>query len=94
MNLQNIRTIVNAAPENWERMLLAEIAKDSTAIPHVLAMLNAERNESNELIVDLNHLLSQAKVVIETPKLNKDGFLQEKLTKFYNTGRIKECYPK
>jgi len=60
MNLDNIKTIVNSGRENWERLLLAEIAKDPKAIQHVLFMLDTERDENKQLIIDLNVLLSKA----------------------------------
>lgn len=92
MNLQNIKHIVNSGLPNWETLLLIELSKDSNAITNVLEILDAERQTNKMLILDLNALLSKAHVGLETPKLNKDGFMQKEIKEFYQSGRIGHCF--
>lgn len=92
MNLENIKFIVNSGFDTWESLLLAEIAKDKDAIPHLLAILNNEREENSSLIIDLNFQLSRAHTIIENPELNKNNFVQKEIRAFYKEGRIKHCY--
>ena len=92
MNLENIKTIVNSGRENWERLLMIEIAKDKSAIPFMMGILDAERADNGELIRDLNLLLSKAHTGLEIPKLNKDGFMQKEIKEFYKSGRINHCF--
>jgi len=92
MNLQDIKAIVNSGLPNWENMLLEEIAKDKNAIPMVMRMLDTERHENGKLVTDLNAELSRAHVALENPEVNKDGFVQKEIRKFYAQGRVNHCY--
>lgn len=92
LNLENIRAIVNEAPENWESLLMYELSKSPTTITCLLMILDAERSTNKELIQDLNLLLSKAHTGLEMPKLNKDGFMQKEIKQFYKSGRINHCF--
>lgn len=92
MNLENIKAIVNSGLPNWERLLIYELSKDKDAIPIMMEILHAERKEKEELIIDLNALLSKAHVGLETPKFNKNGFMQKEIKEFYKSGRINHCF--
>lgn len=92
MNLDNIKAIVNSGRENWEHLLLAEIAKDADAIPKVLYMLDTERKENKQLTTDLNALLSKAHLGLKEPRYNKGGFMQKEISEFYKSGRIGHCF--
>lgn len=92
MNLENIKAIINSGFENWERLLLVEIANDPKAVTHVLYMLDAERSQSKALVTDLNALLSKAHLGLEDPIFNKGAFMQKEITEFYKSGRIGHCF--
>jgi hypothetical protein len=92
MNLAAIKEIINSDAINWENLLLEEIAKDVNAIPSLLNILHAERQNNAQLITDLNSQLSRAHVAIENPQVNKDGFVQKEIRNFYAEGRINHCF--
>jgi hypothetical protein len=85
MNLQKIKSIIDCdLPEDFKRsMVIAEIAKDEQVIPDILDVLNYERKERKKVITDLNLYLSKAHVALTTPKLNKEGFVQEEIISFF-----------
>jgi hypothetical protein len=90
MNLESIKKIVNTPSENWEMLLLKEIAEDNNAIWHVLTMLAAEREKNNALITEINFELSRAHLSLSMPK--QQSFVYGEIMKFYKTGKIKHCY--
>lgn len=92
MNLENIRAIVNSGFPNWKQRLYEELAKDPSAIPTLLGILNAEREEKASLITELNFQLSRAHMGIEHPEVNKEGFIQKEIRDFYKTKRIGHCF--
>lgn len=92
MKLENIQAIVNSGNANWKQLLYEELATDESAIITILQILGAERSEKKQLITDLNFQLSRAHTVIETPELNRDGFVQKEIRKFYKEGRVNHCY--
>lgn len=97
MNLQNIKEILDnpILTENQQRTAIyKELSKDKNSITTILMILDAERKRNDALIADLNLYLSKANVVLQAPKLNKDGFVQKEIAEFYNSGRINECFPK
>lgn len=64
-------------------MVIAVIAMDERAIPDILDILAAERKKKKELISDFNTLLSKVDSALDTPKLNKGGFIQAEVKDFY-----------
>jgi len=93
MNLENIKYIVllDVSNELKEIMLIAELAYDEKVIPTIMSILEEERKNKKELILDMNAELSRAHVYIEMKKENKteqkDSFNKEfvisEISKFY-----------
>lgn len=85
MNIEKIKEIVNAdLPDEWKRRgVIAVLADDKNVIADVLSILDHERDQSKELITDMNVLLSKADTALTTPKLNKDNFIQGEIAQFY-----------
>lgn len=97
MNLLRLKEILDnpILTENQQRTAIyEELSKDKNSITTILMILNAERERNDKLITDLNLYLSKANVVLQEPKLNKDGFVQKEIAEFYSSGRINECFPK
>ena len=96
MNREKIIKIVTSDNPYWEHLLLIELAKDKETIPTMLTILENERNYNRELISDMNVLLSKADTIIETPKLNKDNFVQKEIDQFYKKykGAVSHCFQK
>lgn len=98
MDLKEIKQIVSLPLEDdVARMaILASIAKDPNAIKDVLDMLNSERNQSKELITDMNLELSRlhiyVDVFVEEAQIKK-GVPGHKQKKFY-MDKIAEFYLK
>lgn len=95
MNLKAIAEILNnemLLDTQKERAICTVIAEDATAIPAILQILDAERAEKKKLIGDLNLFLSKAHIGLETPKINKGGFMQKEISEFYKSGRIGHCF--
>lgn len=96
MDLNKIKTILlsdgNIIPEVEKRaLILSVIAEDERAIPDILDILNSERKKKKELITEFNTLLSKADAALDSPKLNKEGFIQKEVENFYikNKGYIR-----
>lgn len=83
MNLDRIKQIVNSGHPMWDSILIQELAMQEDVIPRILDILNEERRQKNEVYSEMNLLLSQAETGLETPKLNKDGFIGKKIIDFY-----------
>ena len=71
MNIKEITKIVNSnlLDEYKERMILEVISKDKKVIPTILEILESERKEKEELILDTNAELSRALVVLKDENL-------------------------
>lgn len=71
MNVKKIKEVVNLdiSDEQKERYILAIIANDKKAIPTILNILNIEREEREELILDCNAELSRALIVLKDNNL-------------------------
>jgi hypothetical protein len=94
MNIKQIKQIVNAdLPEVQQRQaILTIIADDKNAIPYIMEILNHERTTTQELLLDSNHELSRALVVLndENLKSNKKVVADPK----WVVGEIKKHYLK
>lgn len=91
MNLKNIKEIVNnniISDDMKYHLIIEEIAKSEDVIPTVMLILNQERQQKQDLINELNVLLSKAHTGLEEPEFNKDGFMQKEITEFYKKGKI------
>lgn len=94
MNLKVIKEIVNSDNIHWEQLLLIAIAADKEAIPNVLVILDNERQHKNELISEMNALLSITDTIIEEPKLNRDNFIRKRIDDFYEKYKddVSHCF--
>lgn len=98
MNIENIRKIVCSSldEKSMRYYLIAEIARDKNAILDVMDMLNSERENNKELILDMNLELSRADVHLRDKKLLKinQKFIEGEIDKFYNKydGIIGHCF--
>jgi hypothetical protein len=97
MDLEKIKEIL--ACEFFDKktqtdLILSVIAKDEKAIPMIMEILNYERTQKSELLKDINVLLSLAHTGLEDTKINKDGFIQQKILEFYikNKKIIGHCF--
>jgi hypothetical protein len=75
MNIEDIRAIVNNdnLPKQVQKnYILSIIAKDEDAIPLIMEILNFERQEKKELILDSNMELSRALITLQDPNIGKD----------------------
>lgn len=71
MNIEAIRAIVNSSlPESEKRRsILLIIADDKKAIPFIMEILDNERHQTKELLLDTNSELSRALVVLNDSNL-------------------------
>jgi hypothetical protein len=72
MNLEKIKEILakNDSADYTRHQILKVIADDKQAIPYLLEILAAEREEKDELILDSNAELSRALVTIDDKHAN------------------------
>lgn len=92
MDLKKLKTIVNSdntfiGDVEKRALIIALIAEDERAIPDILEILASERRKKKELISDFNTLLSKADAALDSPKLNKDDFIQKEVKLFYEKNR-------
>lgn len=97
MNLKRIQDIlaVKDLPDGVkETMIINVLADDKKVIPMIMKILERERDVKEDLIGEMNLLLSQADVIIETPKLNTERFFHEKVMNFYEQfkGYVGHCF--
>lgn len=78
MNLKNIQNALSAplSDDIKERLILIEISKDKNAIPKILEMLDNEREETSELVDDLNLEVSRLDMMFKEPKLGGNTKLE------------------
>lgn len=89
MDVKKIKDIVNSdLPTNYqEKAILSVIANDNNVIPYIMEILENERNQSKELLLDTNLELSRALVTLNNSKGKKEQ------TEFV-VGEIKKHYLK
>lgn len=94
MDIKSIKQIVNSnlSEEYQKNAILSIIANDKKAIPYILEILNNERKENKELILDSNMELSRALIVLDDDNLksNKKVVTDPK----WVAGEIKKHYLK
>jgi hypothetical protein len=94
MDIKKIKEIVNSDfPEDFKKYaILSTIAKDRDAIPYMLQVLEEEREQQRELLLDTNLELSRALVVLNDKNLksNKKVVTDPK----WVVGEIKKHYVK
>ena len=74
MDTKQIKEILNSgmAKEFQIKSILSVIAKDKKAIPYIMEILENERSQSEELILDSNMELSRALVVLDDVNLKSN----------------------
>lgn len=93
MDLEKINKIVNQdeLPNIHKRdLILSVIANDKDAIPYILQILNFERKDAKELLLDQNAELSRALIVLNDKNLKakkniivEPSFVVEEIKKHY-----------
>ena len=96
MNVLELKKIINSGlPDALIISKIIEIlATDEDVIITMMKILERERKTRQGIHDEMNLLLSQAHVCLDNKDLNKDGFLQDKITGFYanNQERVKHCF--
>ena len=94
MDIKRIKQIINSnLPIDYqERKILSILAEDRKVIPYIMEILENERRQSKELILDTNFELSRALAVLndENLKSNKKAVADPK----WVAGEIKKHYHK
>ena len=94
MDIKSIKQIVNSdLPTDYqEEAILSILADDKKVIPYIMEILENERKQSKELILDTNSELSRALLVLndENLKSNKKVVADPK----WVVGEIKKHYHK
>jgi hypothetical protein len=84
--IEHIKQIINSdvlSDKEKRECVLSIISQDKDAINHVLFMLNEERKQKHELLTEMNLLLSKSYFGLENKRINKGGFIQQEIDKFY-----------
>ena len=95
MNLNKIKEIIEMpliSEADKKNLIIDEISKNEDVVPTILMILNAERERKNELVSNMNLLLSKADLGLKEPKLNEDGFMQKEISEFYDTAEVNHCF--
>ncbi len=94
MDIKSIKQIVNSdLPSDYqEKAILSILADDKKVIPYIMEILENERKQSKELILDTNSELSRALIVLNDDNLksNKKIVAEPK----WVVGEIKKHYLK
>jgi hypothetical protein len=74
MDIKKIKQIVNSdLPTDYqEKAILSILANDKKAIPYIMEILDNERKQSKELILDTNSELSRALLVLNDENLKSN----------------------
>lgn len=74
MNIKTIKEIVNSGMDegNQRKAILSVIANDVKAIPYIMEILDNERKQKQELILDSNAELSRALIVLSDENLKSN----------------------
>lgn len=87
MNLNKIREILDndLIFESTKRYaIIREIAEDKNAVKDILQIIEAERDETKKLILEMNEIISKSKIGLENKKLNKQmGGVENIIHEFY-----------
>jgi hypothetical protein len=94
MDIKSIKQIVNSDLPNeyQEKAILSILADDKKVIPYIMEILESERKQKKELLLDTNAELSRALLVLndENLKANKKVVAEPK----WVVGEIKKHYLK
>jgi len=96
MNVQAIKEICNSGlpEETIEYMIITVLSSDEKIIPTIMKILERERSDKKDLLLDCNLLLSKAHLGLEKPEFNSEGFMQKEIRQFYRKykGKIGHCF--
>jgi hypothetical protein len=97
MDIKGIKDIVNSdslSNEAKESKIIDCLAQDENVIPLVMTILRREREMKSEVLVEMNLLLSKAESGLESPKLNRGGFIQKEIMEFYEKYKnvVNHCF--
>jgi hypothetical protein len=103
MDLKKLKAILinDDLPDDHKKYLIIKVlSDDKEVIPMILEILDVERENKKELIIDLNLELSRAHIMIEMlpeskKKLSLDRqFVLDKIAEFYIKwkGKIRHCF--
>ena len=94
MDIKRIKQIVNSdlSTDYQEKAILSILADDKKVIPYIMEILDHERKQNKELILDSNAELSRALLVLndDNLKYNKNVVAEPK----WVVGEIKKHYIK
>lgn len=86
MNLKKLKEILDftlISEEEKEGLIIQCLAADEKVIPIVMKILDTERNMKKEIIMDMNELISKSEAALDSPNLNKGGFIQKQINSFF-----------
>ena len=105
MDLDKIKAIVNTSglsSKDKQQAIYEVLAQDVDAIPQMLKILNLEREQKHDLIVDMNLELSRAHLYVEAVEVKKEPkignvnrpFIMDSIAAFYikYKGKVSHCF--
>lgn len=96
MDVNAIKQIVNSElPIDYqEKAILSVLANDKNVIPYIMEILEYERTQSKELLLDTNMELSRAFITLKAKTSDADGEKMMKEQNDFVIGKIKKHYLK
>lgn len=95
MDIKTITGICNTtlSDKQKEHLILDILSKDKNVLTTMLSILDEERKNNKELILDLNATLSLAHAFIEKPKLTTKEHVIKTIVEFYSKykGVVGQC---
>lgn len=98
MNINKLREVLAIpAPDDALRYAVLEVlSEDKELIPDLIQMLQHERSQQRDLLLDCNLNLSRAHLTLRNKKLQKanGAFVDEEICNFYERwkGKIGHCF--
>lgn len=96
MDIKNIKQIVNSdLPIDYqEKAILSVLANDKKVIPYIMEILENERKQNKELLLDTNMELSRALITLNANPSDAKGKKAMKEQTDFVVGEIKKHYLK
>ena len=96
MNIKSIKQIVNSdLPLDYqEKAILSVLANDKRVIPYIMEILENERKQNKELLLDTNMELSKALITLNTNITDTKGKKAKKEQSDFVVSEIKKHYIK
>jgi hypothetical protein len=96
MDLTELSGIINSGFPNdiKETMIISSLANDKKVITTILQLLESERMQEKELLLEMNVLLSKAEIGLENKKMNSKNFINKQIIDFYikHKSKIGHCF--